>query len=451
MSQTHTGRKILHRRTFLQGLGTALSLPLLDAMSPGARAFGAAAAVKPPVRMAFLFVPNGLIMSSFRPMVAGDKYELTETLQPLAKLKRELNVITGLAQDNGRAKGDGPGDHARSASTFLTGAHPVKTSGANIRVGISVDQVAAERIGSNTRLPSLELGTERGRQAGSCDSGYSCAYSSAISWKTASTPMAKEIDPRQVFERLFGSAEAEQGRAFRVAFRKSILDMVADDAARLQKGLGQTDRRKMDEYFNSVRELELRITRAESLAKAERPAFDAPDGVPQDVQEHIRLMYDLLAMAFRTDTTRIATFMLANEGSNRSYSMVGVNDGHHELSHHRMDQEKIQKLKKIDQFLIGQFAYFLEQLKSTPEGEGTLLDNSMILYGSGISDGNRHRHDDLPLVLAGRAGGSISTGRHLCYEGETPMNNLFLSMLDRVGADVERLGDSSGRLPGLEG
>jgi hypothetical protein len=432
-------------------LGTAVALPLLDAMQPvGSRALAAAAA-SPPVRMAFLFVPNGMIMPAFRPLEAGDKYKLTETLQPLAALKSEFNVITGLAQDNGRAKGDGAGDHARSASTFLTGAHPVKTAGANIRVGVSVDQVAAEQIGKHTRLPSLELGIERGRQAGSCDSGYSCAYSSAISWKTASTPMAKEIDPRQVFERLFGSAQAEKGRAFRSAFRKSILDMVAEDAARLQRDLGTTDRRKLDEYFSSVRELELRITRAEEMAKAERPDFDAPEGIPHDVRDHIRLMYDLLALAFRTDTTRIATFMLANEGSNRSYSVAGVTDGHHELSHHRMDQAKIAKLKKIDLFLMGEFARFLEQLKSTKEGEGTLLDHSMILYGSGISDGNRHRHDDLPLVLAGRAGGAIRTGRHIRIDRETPMNNLFLSMLDHVGAKVARLGDSTGRLAGLEG
>jgi len=450
MSNANSSR-YLHRRTFLKGLGTAISLPLLDAMSPAGRRAFAAAAAQPPVRMAFLFVPNGLIMPAFRPLEAGVDYRLTETLQPLANLKSDFNVITGLAQDNGRSKGDGPGDHARSASTFLTGAHPVKTAGANIRVGISVDQVAAEQIGKHTRLPSLELGTERGRQAGSCDSGYSCAYSSAISWKTASTPMAKEIDPRLVFERLFGSAEAEQGRAFRTAFRKSILDMVAEDAAKLQGSLGVTDRRKLDEYFNSVRELELRIARAEAMAQSERPDFDAPDGVPQDVQEHIRLMYDLLALAFRTDTTRVATFMLANEGSNRTYSMVGVSDGHHELSHHRMDQAKIDKIKKIDQFLMSQFAYFLEQLKSTKEGEGTLLDNSMILYGSGISDGNRHRHDDLPVVLAGRARGTIRPGRHIRFDRETPMNNLFLSMLDRVGAKVERLGDSSGRLAGLEG
>jgi hypothetical protein len=226
--------------------------------------------------------------------------------------------------------------------------------------------------------------------------------------------------------------------------------MVAEDAAKLKSSLGATDRRKLDEYLTSVRELELRITRAEELAQAERPAFDAPAGIPPDVEEHIRLMYDLLVMAFRTDTTRIATFMLANEGSNRAYPMVGVTDGHHELSHHRMDQQKIDRVKKIDRFLVAQFASFLERLKNTPEGEGTLLDHSMVLYGSGISDGNRHRHDDLPIVLAGRAGGSIRAGRHIRFDRETPLNNLFLSMLDRVGAKVDRLGDSRGRLPGLE-
>jgi hypothetical protein len=447
----------LQRRTFLKGVGATLALPLLDAMLPDAAhttAFAAANAASPPTRMAFVFVPNGVIMPAWKPTEAGTNYTLPETLQPLAKLKGDINVITGLAQDNGRAKGDGPGDHARSAASFLTGAHPVKTSGADIRVGMSVDQAAAEKIGHLTKLPSLELGIERGREAGSCDSGYSCAYSSAISWKTESTPMAKEINPRLVYERLFGSAQdsgkdREKGR--RDFYRQSILDLVSEDAAQLKNNLGQTDRRKIDEYLSSVRELEQRIQRSENVAKQERPDFDAPEGVPSDLQVHIRLMFDLMVLAFQTDTTRVSTFMLANEGSNRSYRMVGVNDGHHQLSHHQSDQEKVDKIKKIDRFLVTEFAYFLDKLKSVKEGTGTLLDNSMILYGSGISDGNRHRHDDLPVILAGRANGTIRTGRHIVFDTETPMNNLFLSMLDRTGANIAKLGDSSGRLKGLEG
>ncbi len=447
----------LQRRTFLKGVGATMALPLLDAMLPGARksaALAAAVPPTPPTRMAFVFVPNGVIMPAWKPTESGASYTLSETLQPLEKLKGDFNVITGLAQDNGRAKGDGPGDHARSAASFLTGAHPVKTAGANIRVGMSVDQAAAEKIGHLTKLPSLELGIERGREAGSCDSGYSCAYSSAISWKTESTPMAKEINPRLVYERLFGagqesSQDREQDR--RDFYRQSILDLVSEDAARLKESLGQTDRRKIDEYFSSVRELEQRIQRAENVAKQERPDFDVPEGIPSDLQEHIRLMYDLMVLAFQTDSTRVCTFMLANEGSNRSYRMVGVNDGHHQLSHHQSDQDKIDKIKKIDRFLVSEFAYFLDKLKSVKEGTGTLLDNSMILYGSGISDGNRHRHDDLPVILAGRAGGTIQTGRHIAFNTETPMNNLFLSMLDRTGAGIDKLGDSSGRLKGLEG
>jgi hypothetical protein len=437
----------LPRRTFLRGVGgAALSLPLLDAMGP-MRAF-AAETQAAPLRMAFISFPNGAIMPSWKPSGTGETFELSPTLEPLAKVKDDLLVISGLAQDNGRAKGDGPGDHARSASTFLTGAHPVKTAGEDIRVGISVDQAAAEKVGHLTRLPSLELGIEKGRQAGNCDSGYSCAYSNSISWKSPTTPMAKEINPRLAFLRLFGDRSG--GRDLqRDFYRKSILDLVAADAAKLKSDLGRTDQRKVDEYFTSVRELELRIAHAEQQTLEQIPDFKVPDGVPSDLEEHIRLMYDLMALAFQTDVTRIATFMLANEGSNRAYRMVGVNEGHHELSHHRNDEDKIAKIRKIDHFLITQFAYFLEKLKSIPEGEGNLLDNSMIVYGSGLSDGNRHNHHDLPVLLAGKAGGTIRTGRHMQLEGEVPLNNLFLSMLDRMGAQVESIGDSSGRLGAL--
>ena len=444
-------RPFVPRRTFLKGLGATLALPMLDSLLPaGARAAETVRRL-PPTRMAFVTFPNGSIVPAWKPQGAGSDYRLSPTLEPLAPFKADINIISGLAQDNGRAKGDGPGDHARSASSLLTGAHPVKTAGVDIRVGQSVDQVAAEQIGHLTRLPSLELGIERGRQAGSCDSGYSCAYSSCISWKSATTPNAKEIDPRQVFERLFGeNLQTAKANSRRDVFRKSILDLVAEDADRLKNRLGATDRRKVDEYFTSVRELELRIGRAQESAKVDRPDFDLPDAMPKDLQAHIRLMYDLLALAFQTDTTRVATFMLANEGSNRSYSMVGVNDGHHELSHHREEAAKVEKLKKIDKFLATEFAYFLGKLKSIKEGDGTLLDHSMIFYGSGLSDGNRHRHDDLPCVLAGGGGGTIRTGRHIVLPAEIPMNNLFLSLLDRAGDYAESFGDSTGRLKELE-
>jgi hypothetical protein len=438
----------LDRRTVLKGLGCTLGLPLLEAMLPR-RAF-AAAEGKPPVRMAFITVPNGVIMDAWRPEGTGKDWQLSPTLQPLAEVKADITVFTGLAQDNGRAKGDGAGDHARSSASLLTGAHPVKTSGANIRVGQSVDQAAAERIGHLTRLPSLELGVERGREAGGCDSGYSCAYSNSVSWKDASTPMFKEINPKLVFERLFGSVQDEQSLARRTQVRKSVLDLVRDQAAALQGQLGSTDKQKIDQYFASVREIEQRIARSAEKKTVERPDMEVPEGVPSDLVEHIRLMYDLMLLAFQTDTTRVITFMAANEGSNRSYRNVGVNNGHHELSHHQRDEAKIEQLKKIDLFLLGEYARFVGKLKETPEEQGTLLDNCMVMYGSGLSDGNRHRHDDLPIVLAGRGGGTIDAGRHIDLGRETPLNNLFLSMMDRVGASVAELGDSTGRLTALD-
>ncbi|HIF34816.1 MAG: DUF1552 domain-containing protein [Pirellulaceae bacterium] len=432
------------RRTFLRGVGLTMGLPLLDAMM-GATAHAAAAS--PPVRAAFVFFPNGAIMPSWKPTGEGEQYELSETISVIERHRSDFNVLTSLAQDNGRAKGDGAGDHARCSSTFLTGSHPVKTSGADIKVGVSVDQMAAEKIGHLTKLPSLELGIENGRNAGSCDSGYSCAYSNNVSWKNPSTPMAKEVNPRLAFERLFGSRGDTKSAKERDFYRKSILDYVQQDAVLLRQRLGKTDRRKMEEYFQSVRELEKRIAQSAVKPGRDLPAdVESPTGVPDNLEEHIKLMYDLMVLAFRTDTTRIASFMLGNAGSNRAYRMVGVDGGHHELSHHRDDEEKVEQLQKVDGFLIKQFGYFLDQLKAIPEGNGNLLDQSIVLYGSGLSDANRHRHDDLPVILAGKAGGSIQTGRHLVMQSETPMNNLFLSILDRLGAEVESIGDSSGRL-----
>ena len=365
-------RLSLHRRTFLKGVGATLGLPLLEAMLP-ASGFAAQSAGAPK-RMAFVFVPNGVIVPDWTVKGEGTDWQLSPTLEPLAKVKDQVCVMTGLMQDNARHKGDGAGDHARSSAAFLTGAHPVKTSGVDIKVGQSVDQVAADKIGKLTKLPSIELGTEGGRNAGQCDSGYSCAYSNNISWKTATTPMAKEINPRLVFERLFGSTddrEAAKGRAKRDEYRKSILDLVTDDASKLKQQLGQTDRRKVDEYFSSVREIEQRIERAKSDSSSQKiPDLTLPRGVPKELDEHIGLMFELMALAFQTDTTRVATFMMANEGSNRSYPMVGVNDGHHHLSHHQNKQDWIKHLAKIDKYLIGHYAKFLERLNSIPEGTG---------------------------------------------------------------------------------
>jgi hypothetical protein len=442
----------LPRRTFVKGLGASLALPFLDAMLPrtvlaGAAAKGAAAAA-PATRMAFVFFPNGAIMRDWKPKEVGASFELPKTLQPLAKNKSDMLVISGLAHDKGRANGDGAGDHARSCAVFLTGCQPKKTGGADIQAGMSVDQVAAEKIGKETKLPSLELGIESGRQAGSCDSGYSCAYSSNISWKTPSQPMAKEINPKLAFERLFGDSRDEQARAERDFYRKSILDFVSADAAKLNSKLGTTDRRKLDEYFTSIREIEMRIQRA-SASRGNLPEKPAPEGIPDTLTEHIRLMYDLMVMAFQTDTTRISTFMLASEGSNRTYPEVDVKEAHHQLSHHRNDEEKMVMIQRIDQYLVEQFAYFIDKMKTTKDGDKSLLDRSMIVYGSGISDGNRHNHNDLPVLLFGKGNGAITTGRHVEYEKDTPMANLFLSMLDRMHVPTERLGDSTGKLQGL--
>ena len=439
------------RRTVLRGIGTAMALPLLDAMVPSA-ARAARAAKAPPTRMAFVFVPNGKHMPDWTPTVEGRDFDLPPILEPLAAVKDSLNVFSGLTHDEGRAKGDGPGDHARAASSFLTGAHPYKTGGAKIRVGMSVDQFAARQIGKQTRFPSLELGCERGRRAGVCDSGYSCAYSHNISWFTEFTPMAKEISPRAVFERLFSipsGGPLSPAQARRARYNRSILDLVLEDANRLRPTLGRNDQRKIDEYFTSIREIEMRMERAavsEDDEPLPEPDLDVPEGTPKDYVEHIRLMYDLMALAFQTDSTRVVTFMAANAGSNRSYKHIGVSEGHHTLSHHQNNAEKQAKISRINQFHIRQFAYFLEKLKATPEGDGTLLDHAMIMYGSGLADGNRHEHHGLPVLLAGGGSGTIKTGRHIRVPDETPLANLFASMLERIGVPTESFGDSTGVL-----
>ena len=378
-------------------------------------------------------------------------FELPAILEPLRAVKDDILVLSGLTLNPARAHGDGGGDHARAMASFLTGRHPRKTDGADLRAGISVDQLAAQAIGRSTRFPSLEIGCEGGRNAGECDHGYSCAYQSNLSWQSESTPVAKQINPRLVFDRLFGAPSTGAGGADAARGdrqRKSILDFVGEDARRLKEALGASDRRKLDEYLTGVREIELRISRARTSIEAAGAGvkYPRPLGIPADYREHLRLMADLLVLAFQCDLTRIATFVFANDGSNRSYRAIGVPDGHHDLSHHGGDPAKPERIRKINQFHVAQFAYLLEQLKSIPEGPGTLLDHCMIVYGSGISDGNSHSHDDLPILLAGRGGGTIRTGRHIRYPKETPLTNLYVSMLDRMGVKVAGFGDSTGPL-----
>ena len=439
----------LPRRTFLRGVGAAIALPALEAMLPPLRALAGTRTF--PRRMAFVYIPNGANMADWTPKEAGTDFELPFILEPLKPFQKDLQVLSGLAHDKARPNGDGPGDHARASASFLTGCQARKTAGADIKVGVSVDQIAAEKIGRQTRLPSLELSADRGRTSGSCDSGYACAYQFNLSWKTESTPLPPEVDPRLVFERLFTGrqgAESAGSHAARVRQRKSILDFVADDANQLKRKLGYTDNRKLDEYLTAVRELELRIERAERFSSA-LPDFSKPTGIPKENEEHLRLMYDLMALAFQTDTTRIATFIIAHDGSNRPYPNLGVAEGHHDLSHHGNNEEKKQKIARINRFHAAQFAYFLEKLKSAREGAGTLLDNCMIVYGGAIGDGNRHNHDNLPILLAGRGGGALQPGRHVRYDRETPMTNLYLAMLERMGVSAERVGDSTGKLENI--
>ena len=431
-------------------MGTFLALPVLEQMIPtSALASVPKARI---VRSAYFFVVNGVEITHWTPPTEG-ALQLPYILEPLADVKDSINVLTGLTQFHAFANGDGPGDHARSCACFLTGVQPRKTSGGDIRNGISVDQVAAQHIGHLTKFPSLELGCERSGLAGDCDSGYSCAYSSNIAWKNETTPIAKETNPRLVFERLFGNGEPnEQQESFarRQLLRQSILDFVSEDASKLKAQLGNRDLAKMDEYFTAVREIEDRLVRFENNA-AVAAAYGAnkPAGVPHDYGEHIRLMTDMMILAFQADLTRTCTMMFANDGSNRSYAQIGVPEGHHDISHHGGDPIKLEKKRKIDRFHVEQLAYTLKKMASIKEPEGSLLDNTMLMYGAGISDGNAHNHDNLPILLAGKGGGTIPTGRHIKYKDGTPLTNLYLDILDRVGARTDRLGDSTGELNGI--
>lgn len=443
---------LLPRRTVLKGLGAALALPWLEAMGLQTSWAAGDTPVKQaaPNRMAILYVPNGVNMDGWRVGAEGAlPSKLPAILAPLAAHKADFSVLTGLTADKARSHGDGGGDHARAMSAFLTGAQPRKTDGANIRAGVSADQLAASRIGDRTRLASLEIGTEASKAAGGCDSGYSCIYQSNLSWRSASQPMPKEVNPKLIFERLFGSG-SDVERQRRDAQRKSVLDVVREDFRDLNGRLGADDQRKLDEYFTAVREMELRIQKSAVAGQPKLPlGATVPRGIPENYADHLRLLADLLVLAFQTDTTRVATFVLANEGSNRAYPFIGVRDGHHSISHHGHDPVKLSKIKDINVFHATQLAYFLDRLKSVREGDGNLLDHSMIAYGSGNSDGDRHNHDDLPILLAGRGCGTLRPGRHLVYPKETPVNNLWVSMLNRMDIRDVQLGDSTGELKKL--
>jgi Protein of unknown function (DUF1552) len=448
------------RRSFLRGVGVSMALPALESLwSPQAAAAAAnesALAISrtgAPLRTAFIYVPNGVHQKNWWPKAEGKDFELSATLKPLEKVKSEIQILGGLDQVNAYAGPDGPGDHARASGSFLTGVRVKKTAGSDIHAGVSVDQVAAQRIGHLTRFPSLELTCDGVRKSGNCDSGYSCAYQYNLSWSTPTMPLAPEPNPRFVFERLFGAgapSERKRNLELRRQQQISVLDFVLDDAQALGRQLGRHDHQKLDEYLTSVREIERRIQQAEQHTDVPNPAVDTPAGIPATFGDHIQLMFDMMVLAFQTDSTRIATFLLANEGSNRAFPEIGIPEGHHNLSHHMGKREMMDKIAQIDLWYLRQFARFLDKLAATSDIDGeSLLHNSMIIYGSGNGDGNRHTHSNLPLILAGSAGGVLSTGRYVKYKTK-PMSNLFLTMLDRLGLDgVPRHGDSTGRLEGI--
>lgn len=441
-------RKSLPRRTVLRGLGAAIGIPFLDAMTPAlasSRLPGGA-----PVRLAFIYVPNGIEMNHWNPEYTGPLKDLPRILQPLEAFKQDITLLGNLTHNNGRALLDGAGDHGRCCASYLTGIQPRK-SAVDIQSGVSCDQIIANHIGQHTRFPSLELGLEDARQAGDCDSGYSCAYTNNLAWRNETQPMPPVLNPRALFERLFGSGPtlSPEARARRARLQKSILDFVSEDTRKLQSGLGPTDRRKLDEYLTSIRAIETQIAKAEHDNAQIDPRMDKPYGVPADFAEHFKLMTDMLTVAFQADLTRVATFLVTREGSSRAYREIGISDGHHPLTHHMRNPGMMEKVAQINRYHVQQFAGWLEKLKNTREGDGSLLDNSMIIYGAGLSDGDRHLHDDLPTLIAGRGGNFIKPGRRLVFRRETPMSNLFVTLMDRMGVPAEHFGDATGALPGL--
>ncbi len=438
----------LSRRTLLRGMGAAVALPWLECMTPALSVRAAEKTGPAPLRMLFFNVPNGIHMPEWTPKEEGKNFELPPILAPLAEFKKSMTVLTGLTLDGAHAHGDGGGDHARSGAAFLTGSHPRKTEGADIQNSVSVDQVAAQAFGSKTRFPSLELGLEGSAQSGNCDSGYSCAYSSNLAWRSSTSPLAKEVDPGAVFDRLFGGSEAAsaaQNKSERLERRKSILDFVLEDAKSLQQKLGPADTRKLDEYLYAVRDVEKRLVSADKLKVGEDgiPNYQRPSGVPQKWEEHCRLMMDMVTLAIQSDSTRLLTFMYANEGSNRGYPDIGVPEAHHELSHHGKSAEKQAKIAKINTYHLTQFAYLIKQMSNIQEGERSLLDNCLVLYGSGISDGDRHNHDDLPIVILGKGGKRLQGNTHQRFPNKTPLCNLYLWMLQEFGVKADSFGDSN--------
>jgi hypothetical protein len=425
----------------LRGLGAAVGLPFLDAMSPAL-----ASPPAPPVRLAFLYVPNGIDMKNWTVEEDGPLGELPRILKPLEALRGDITQLGNLTHNGGRALLDGTGDHGRSSGCYLTGIQ-VQKSTIDIKASISCDQIVANAIGHQTRFASLELGMDDARQAGDCDSGYSCAYTSNLAWRSATQPLPPILDPRALFERLFGtgSVRSPEDTARRARYRHSILDFVRTDTAKLQASLGPTDVRKLDEYLSSIREVERQLEKA-AQEDVVNPGMEKPYGVPPDFGEHFKLMSDMMSIAFQADLTRVITFIMTREGTNRAYREIGIPDGHHPLTHHKGNPELMEKVTRINEYHTQQLAGWLQKLKATADGDRSLLDSSMIVYGGGLSDGNRHLHDDLPTLLIGRGGNHFRPGRRVTFRKETPMCNLHLTLMERMGVRLESFGDASGPL-----
>ena len=441
-------KKALPRRTFLRGIGATMALPLLNSMVP-ALAASPTTAAQSPTRLSFVYVPNGMIMDQWTPAAVGSHYQLTKIMEPLAPFRDDMLLLSGLAHNTGWAlEGAGPGEHARASATFLTGVHPKKTEGADLRAGTSIDQIVAREFGKHTQLASLELALDSTEVVGTCDTGYSCAYSNTLCWSSPTAPVPMENKPRAVFERLFGDSDTTDPAQLRARRQRdrSILDLVTQDVSRLLKRLGSKDRAKLTQYLDSIRDIERRIQIAEQQPARELPSLERPVGIPSTFTAHCKLMMDLQVLAFQTDMTRVITFMMGREQNTRVYDELGIQDSYHPLSHHQNNPVKVAQVLQIDILHSQMFAYFLEKMRSTPDGDGSLLDHSIIVYGSSLSDGNLHVHNDLPILLVGGGAGQIKGGRHLRYPDDTPTANLFLTLLDKLEIPLENFGDSTGRL-----
>jgi hypothetical protein len=440
--------KPLHRRTILRGLGTAMALPMLETMLP-TRAAEADVAAKGPLRLSIFYMPNGMIMQSFVPKDTGANYTMSETLKPLEGQRDKFVVISGLAHVNATPLGDGPGDHGRASGAYLTGMHPKKTEGYDLSDGVSMDQYVAREFGKATQISSLELGLEPPGLVGSCDSGYSCAYTNTLSWRDPTTPLPTIVDPRKIFERLFGDGDRidEASRLALVKHQASILDYLMTDAKRLSAKLSADDLRKMDEYMTSVRDLEQRIQKVEAGGQTFISSdMTRPSGIPDSFMEHAKMMIDLQILAMRADLTRVSTLMAANEISNRSYTEIGISDAHHSMSHHGGDPAKLAKLVRIEKMFLGHYSYYLKQLEAAKELDGTLFDRTLAWCGSGLGDPNTHDHLYLPAIIGG---GLVKGNRHIAAPKDTPMSNLLVSAMNIVGVQQDKIGDSTGPLSAL--